>query len=76
MRETRVGWLVMYKEAKDAIVSKNDFLEVTCTSKWRGKPKKTWTETVKNDFKVLNLIDIIALNRPEWRCKTHVTDIS
>lgn len=28
MRETRVGWLVMYKEAKDAIVSKNDFLEV------------------------------------------------
>lgn len=43
----------------DVIVRRNDCLEVIYISRGRGRPKKIWIETLRNDLRVL-IIDKIA----------------
>lgn len=40
----------------------------------RGRHKKTWIETIRNDLKALNFTDKIALDRTEWKYKIHAAD--
>lgn len=47
----------------DTTVKRINWLEVRGTSRTKGRPKKTWTETVRKDLKALNSTDTITL---EW----------
>lgn len=57
--------LVMYKvgpqtqQLQELIVQK--------TVRGRGRPRKTWLETIGNDLKAFNLMNKIPLNRTEWK---------
>ena len=40
----------------------------------RGRPKLTWDESVKRDFRDWNISEKIALNRSAWRLAISVTE--
>lgn len=60
----------------DITVSKIDYLEVTRTSEERERPKKTLTQTVRNDLKSLILMYKLDLDWTKWNCKIHIADSS
>lgn len=56
----------MYKKQEQTLVRRSRSVQ-TITKKTRREPKKTWLETIKNDLKICNLIEEIALNRVRER---------
>lgn len=64
MRENRLTWLGhIHRRPIVAIVKRIDCLKVIGTSSERGRPKKTWLETVNNDLKAFNGKDYFKSNR-------------
>lgn len=63
LRKTHLKWLGhVQKKAIEEQMRKSNSLEVTGTSRMKGRPKKTQIETFKKELKVLNLTDKIALD--------------
>lgn len=68
MSETLLRWFdYVQRRSLDETVRTNDSLEVICISSGKGRLKKPWVETVRNDFKALNLTGKIAPDRTDVR---------
>lgn len=46
----------------------------TTTKRKRGRLRRIYLETIRNDLKICNLIEEIVLNRLSWRELIHVID--
>lgn len=62
------------RRSTDAALRKIYSLEITGISRWKGRPKKTWIEKVRNNLKALNCTDKIAQYRTELKHMIHLTD--
>ncbi|RXH93210.1 hypothetical protein DVH24_013786 [Malus domestica] len=40
----------------------------------RGRPRKTWKETLRKDLEYLDLTEHLAQNRALWRSRIHTAD--
>lgn len=55
MRENRLRWFGHVRRRHvDATIIRIDCLEVMVTSREKGRPKKSWLATLRNDLKALN----------------------
>jgi Reverse transcriptase (RNA-dependent DNA polymerase) len=76
MRETRLRWFGhVHRRPLDAPVrrveNKESFNQI---KRGRGRPKKTWKETIKNDMNYLNLNENMCFDRARWRGLIHIAD--
>ncbi len=75
MRESRLRWFGhICRRPIGAPVRKCENLDVTPIKRGRGRPKKCWKETIKNDLSLLGLSLDLTRNRSEWRQRIHVAD--
>ena len=75
MRESRLRWFGHIRRRPiGAPVRKCENLDVTPIKRGRGRPKKCWKETIKNDLSLLGLSLDLTQNRSEWRQRIRVAD--
>ena len=76
MRESRLRWFGhVCRRPMDAPVRRIETMELTTQIKrGRGRPKKTWKETIKNDLKYLQLNKEMCNDRTRWRQMIHIAD--
>lgn len=70
--------MVCYIESRltDVTLREIKYLKVTETSQGKGRVKKIWILTIKDDLKTPILICKIALDWSEQKCKIHLVDPS
>jgi hypothetical protein len=74
MRERRLQWFGhVMRRPTTAPVRRTETL-VSEGRRRRGRPKKTWRETIRQDLASLKLRDSFVFNRTEWRRRIHVSD--
>ena len=76
MREIRLRWYghVMKKEENNC-TKRIMKAEVGLYGKRsRGRPRKRWSDMIRNDMKMLNLRDEDTLDRDEWRRRIRAAD--
>ncbi len=76
MRESRLRWFGhVRRRPMDAPVRRVETIELrTQIKRSRGRPIKTWKETIKNDLKYLNLNEEVCIDRARWRFMIHIAD--
>ena len=76
MRESRLRWFGhVYRTPMDVPVRRIETMELTTQiNRDRGRPKKTWKETIKNDLKYLQLNKEMCNDRTRWRQMIHTAD--
>lgn len=76
MRESS-RWFALYIKKTHWCNSINCwFLDVTGSSRKRTRPRKTWIAIVRDDLKVFNLTNKIALNWIKHKSKVYVANSS
>ena len=75
MRENRLRWFGhVYRRPSDAPVRRSDMIRIDGGKRGRGRPKRTWVETIRLDLAKLNLREDMSLDRRNWRSLIHVAD--
>ena len=76
MRETRLRWYGhVRRRPLDAPVRRVEHREqLDQIKRGRGRPKKTWKETIKNDMNYLNLNENMCFDRARWKALIHIAD--
>ena len=64
----------MHRRPLDAPVRRVENRELSQVKRGRGRPKKTWKETIKNDMNYLNLNKNMCYDRARWKTLIHIAD--
>ena len=75
MREARLRWFGhIRRRPRDAPVRRCETLECLEYRRSRGRPKKSWSEVIRNDLRALGLVKDMAQDRKLWRARIKVED--
>ena len=75
IREARFRWFGhIRRRSMDAPVRRCEMIDRLEHRRSRGRPKKSWSEVIRNDLKTLRLVDDMAQNKRLWRAKIKVAD--
>ena len=75
MRENRLQWFGhIQRKPINAPVRKSDAIHIEGNARGIEMPKLTWVYIIKKDLLCCDLIDIMELDRAEWRNVIHVDD--
>ena len=76
MREARLRWFGhIRRTSKSAPVRRCEMIEYPEYRRSRGRPKKSWSEVIRHDFKTLGLVEDMAQDRKLWRGRIKVADM-
>ena len=76
MREIRLRWYGHVMRKEDDNCTKRIMKAEVYGKRSRGRPRKRWSDMIRNDMKMLNLKDEDILERDEWRRRIRVADPS
>jgi len=75
IREDRLRWFGhIRRRPRDAPVGRCEMIECLAYKRSRGRPKKSWSEVIRHDLKILGLVEDMAQDRKLWRDRIKVTD--
>ena len=66
LRQHRLRWFGHVKRSSDPLINEIMTLEAD-GKKGRGRPRKTWYQTIHEDLRLFNLLEDDALNRLKWK---------
>ncbi|XP_070036548.1 uncharacterized protein [Nicotiana tomentosiformis] len=73
LRESRLRWFKhVRRRDMDALMRRCERLSMAGLRKGRGRPKKYWTEVIRQDMSLLQLIEDMTPDRKEWRSRIRV----
>ena len=75
MMENRLRWYghIMRRDP-DAPVRRCAIRDIEIGRRGRGRPRKTWWETIRKDLELLELDESVIINRTQWRNRIHIAD--
>ena len=75
MRENLLRWFGhVRRRPTEAPVKRCESMEIVRSMRGRGRPKRSWKETIKHDLAYMDLTEDMALNRFDWRRQIHIGD--
>ncbi|EYC32407.1 hypothetical protein Y032_0003g1555 [Ancylostoma ceylanicum] len=74
MREQRLRWLGHVLRASEQSVEKIAYEFEVSGKRPRGRPKQRWTDTLRNDLKIVSLHPDQAHERSKWRLQSRRAD--
>jgi len=74
MREARLRWFWHIRRSMDALVRRCEKLDLPDHKRSRGRPKKSWSEVIRQNLKTLGLVEDMAKDRGLWRSTIKVAD--
>ena len=75
MREARFCWFGhIRRRPRDAPVRRCEMMECPKYRRSRGRPKKSWSEVIRQDLKTLGLVEDMAHDRKLWRARIKLAD--
>jgi len=75
MRETRLRWFGYVKRRSvDAPVRRCELINITEGKRGRGRPKKSLDEVIREDLKVVGLMEDMTQDRRLWRDRIKILD--
>ncbi|KAK8942946.1 hypothetical protein KSP39_PZI009477 [Platanthera zijinensis] len=75
MREARLRWFGhVQRKPLVAPVRRCESLVTRHIKRGRGRPIKTWNETIRKDMIYLGISEIMTKDRAQWRQRIHIAD--
>jgi len=75
MRESRLQWLVHVKRRSMAAqVRMSELIDFSGGKRGRSRPKKSLDEVIRDDLKVVGLLEDLAQDRRLWRNRIRILD--
>ncbi|KAM2387188.1 hypothetical protein ACFX1X_039558 [Malus domestica] len=75
MRENRLRWFGhVQRRPTDAPIRRCDYGTEVQGRRGRGRPRKTFEETLRKDLEYLDLTKDMTQDRAQWRSKIHIAD--
>ncbi|PKA52309.1 integrator complex subunit 11 [Apostasia shenzhenica] len=75
LRESRLRWFEhLNRRPIEAPVRKIELLDFAHVQRGKGRPKKTWQETIRSDLSYLNLDKNLVTDRAQWKQRIHVAN--
>ncbi|KAK8957379.1 hypothetical protein KSP39_PZI000616 [Platanthera zijinensis] len=75
MREARLRWFGhVQRRPLETPARRCESLVTRHVRRGRGRPIKTWNETIKKDMMYLGISEIMTKDRAQWRQRIHIED--
>ena len=75
MRDARLRWFGhIRRRPRDALVRSCETMDCPDYRRRRGRTKKSWSEVIRHDLKILGLMEDMAQDRKLWRAGIKVRD--
>ena len=75
MRQIRLRWFDLVKRSEGALVRSYERINASVSKRGSGRPKNSLNEVIREDLKVVGLIEDMARDRRLWQDRIKVLDI-
>lgn len=76
IRESRLRWFGHVKRSENASVRRCERINIPEGKRGRGRPKKSLDEVLREDLRVVGLLEVVAQDRNCWRDRIGILDRS